>query len=369
MPKLTRSRRFIVVFASLFLTTPVSLRTAEARPQWLTAFVGEYPSATRLFTCGTCHTNFDGPQDDDFVILVAGEDGFDGENAYAHAFKEAGGEENPAAALAAIENLDSDHDGTTNGDEILTLIGFFPGYSCSNYQNTVNSPPDLELHVDPEQPGCGITTTTVPASTSTSTSTTVITSTTSTTSTTAGSTSTTLPVEGCAAPVTGSPLPTATDCLFILGAAVGTDTCETECLCAPKGSLPVSATDALLCLRTAVGEVVPLDCPCGSTSTTTSSTTSTSTTTSMSVTSTSSTTTSTTTTTVPSTVDAGRATYDARCASCHKAGSHDTSGFASDLRTKGGLLVSNLGTLDPVMSGITLTQKEIDDLKAFFASL
>ena len=51
-----------------------------------------------------------------------------------------------------------------------------------------------------------------------------------------------------------------------------------------------------------------------------------------------------------------------RCASCHKAGSHDTSGFASDLRTKSGQLVMNLGSIDPIMSGITLTQKEIDDL-------
>jgi len=355
MSRSTSFRAF--VFTASLSIVAIHPSAAEARPQWLTAFVSEYPSATRLFTCGTCHTNFDGPLDDDLVIVLAGDDSPDGENAYARAFKEAGGEGHPAAALAAIENLDSDHDGTTNGDEILTDDGFMPGYSCSNYQNTLNSPPDLAFFVDPKIPGCGVVTTTIPTSTSTSTTST------SATTTSLSSTTTTLAAEACAAPVTGSPLPTATDCLFILGAAVGTETCEPECACAPKGSLPVSASDALLCLQTAVGGSVSLDCPCGSPSSTTTTTTSTS------VTSTSGTTTSTTTTTAPSAVEAGRATYDARCASCHKAGSYDTMGFASDLRTKGELLVPNLGDLNPMMAAITLSQREIDDLRAFFASL
>jgi len=360
MSRSTHFRAFVFgtfVFSATLGLVAIYPSTAEARPQWLTAFVTEYPNATRLFTCGTCHTNFDGPHDDDLFVVLAGEDAPDGENAYARAFKEAGGEGNPAAALAAIENLDSDRDGTANGDEILTDDGFMPGYSCSNYQNTLNSPPELAFFVDPKIPGCGVATTTIPASTSTSTTST------SATTTSLSSTTTTLSVEACAAPVTGSALPSATDCLFILGAAVGTETCEPECACAPKGSLPISATDALLCLETAVGGSVFLDCPCGSTSSSTTTTTSTS------VTSTSSTTTSTTTTTAPSAVEAGRTTYSARCASCHKAGSYDTSGFASDLRTKGGLLVPNLGDLDPLMSSITLSQKEIDDLRAFFASL
>lgn len=68
----------------------------------------------------------------------------------------------------------------------------------------------------------------------------------------------------CAQPVTTGPSPTATDCLFILNVAVGLGECADPCVCAPKGSLPPSATDALLCLQTAVGQSVPLDCPCGS---------------------------------------------------------------------------------------------------------
>ncbi|MFN2425868.1 MAG: hypothetical protein ABR587_05425 [Candidatus Binatia bacterium] len=85
----------------------------------------------------------------------------------------------------------------------------------------------------------------------------------STTTSTSTTTTTTLPGgTKCAQPVTGGAAPTASDCLFILRAAVGSNTCATECLCAPKGSLPITASDALLCLRSAVGQAVTLNCPC-----------------------------------------------------------------------------------------------------------
>jgi len=53
---------------------------------------------------------------------------------------------------------------------------------------------------------------------------------------------------------------------------------------------------------------------------------------------------------------AGQAKYDAACASCHSAGS---------LAGKGDLLVNNLGAINPLMNGITLTDQEIADLQAF----
>jgi len=81
----------------------------------------------------------------------------------------------------------------------------------------------------------------------------------------------------CAQPLTTGENPTASDCLFILKAAVGTEVCVVECVCAPSGTLPVKATDALLCLNAAVGGSAPLNCPCEPT--TTSTTVSTTTTT------------------------------------------------------------------------------------------
>jgi hypothetical protein len=72
----------------------------------------------------------------------------------------------------------------------------------------------------------------------------------------------------CGQPVTNGPSPTATDCLFILQASVDLAACNPECICALRGSLPVSATDALVCLSLSVGQPVTLDCPCGSGTTT-----------------------------------------------------------------------------------------------------
>ncbi len=76
----------------------------------------------------------------------------------------------------------------------------------------------------------------------------------------------------CSQPESSGSGPTATDCLRILNVAVGLGSCDPHaaCVCAPKGSLPATATDALVCLTSAVGGSATLDCPCGlSTSTTT----------------------------------------------------------------------------------------------------
>jgi len=73
----------------------------------------------------------------------------------------------------------------------------------------------------------------------------------------------------CGQPLSAGSVPVASDCLFILQAAVSLLACEPECICAPKGSLPPTATDALLCLGKATGQDVPLHCPCASSTTTT----------------------------------------------------------------------------------------------------
>jgi len=79
----------------------------------------------------------------------------------------------------------------------------------------------------------------------------------------------------CGQPVTTGANPTASDCLFILRAAVGTATCEQACICDTNGAGGTTATDALLCLKKAVGQAVSLDCPCTTTSTTSPITTTT----------------------------------------------------------------------------------------------
>lgn len=67
----------------------------------------------------------------------------------------------------------------------------------------------------------------------------------------------------CSQPKSSGAAPVATDCLFILRAAVGSATCDKPCICQPKGTGPTKASDALLCLFTSVGQPVATDCPCG----------------------------------------------------------------------------------------------------------
>jgi len=108
------------------------------------------------------------------------------------------------------------------------------------------------------------TTTTSLAATTTTSSPTSSMPGTSTTTTTSSTTSTTLHAEPpCAQPTSSGPIPVASDCLYILNAAVGSSACAIECVCAPKGVLPTTATDALFCLRAATGSPVELACPCG----------------------------------------------------------------------------------------------------------
>jgi hypothetical protein len=75
----------------------------------------------------------------------------------------------------------------------------------------------------------------------------------------------------CGQPVSNGANPTASDCLFILKTAVGSQTCDPVCVCDTNGAGGVSASDALVCLKKAVGQGVTLACPtpCGSTTTTT----------------------------------------------------------------------------------------------------
>jgi hypothetical protein len=106
------------------------------------------------------------------------------------------------------------------------------------------------------------------ATTTTTTTSTTETLPSSTTTVTVSTTTTTIPTGGaCADPValTAGVSPradavTASDALFILGAAVGVQSCEL-CLCDADGSGGIAATDALVTLQAAIGLPVALECP------------------------------------------------------------------------------------------------------------
>jgi len=103
-------------------------------------------------------------------------------------------------------------------------------------------------------------------------------------------------VGDCSQPQTNGDAPTATDCLAILGVAAGIATCDPfpACVCAPKGTLPTTATDSLVCLSAAIAGLAPSGCPCDSPTTTVAPTTTSTATSTTTVTTTSTSTTSTT---------------------------------------------------------------------------
>ncbi|MFT4571777.1 MAG: hypothetical protein ACI91F_002673, partial [Candidatus Binatia bacterium] len=67
----------------------------------------------------------------------------------------------------------------------------------------------------------------------------------------------------CSQPQTTGVNSVATDCLFILRAAVGASTCTEPCICDTSGDGRTSATDALFCLLSSVGADIDLNCTCG----------------------------------------------------------------------------------------------------------
>lgn len=67
----------------------------------------------------------------------------------------------------------------------------------------------------------------------------------------------------CSQPISTGAGVVASDCLYILRAAVGSVTPTKACVTQPKGTAPTRASDALLCLAYSVGQDLTLDCPCG----------------------------------------------------------------------------------------------------------
>jgi cysteine-rich repeat protein len=66
----------------------------------------------------------------------------------------------------------------------------------------------------------------------------------------------------CGQPKSAGGAPTTADCLFILRASTGAAHCFPRCVCNTTGDSNITTTDALLCLRKAVGQAVALKCAC-----------------------------------------------------------------------------------------------------------
>jgi len=183
------------------------------------------------------------------------------------------------SGLAGIEHsaLFSSDDSSGRLSVIFDSVGGFPAFaslatcqiravgvpSSQDFSVTVISELDLSsMAVLPQVPVGLLAIDCVPLPTTTTT-TLPLPSTTTTTSTT-----TTVPAAWCSRPVSRSSVgsrPVASDCLFILRAAVGLQGCSPECICRPTGNLAAAgptASDSLLCLKLTVGGSQAVSCPC-----------------------------------------------------------------------------------------------------------
>ncbi len=202
----------MIVTFGMFLTTG----NAFAYGSWKTAVEDAYPTATNTHTCGTCHENFGSGRRNSFGRAVGNNPGGD-----------------KVDRLISLELVDSDGDGSTNVEEFMAGAGFFPGYTCDNYQDTSNGPQNLVDLVEPLNVGCS----TGPP-----------------------------PHDMCDVDCSG--VPVATDALIVLNRAVGVtgicegcgtspgvDMCDVDC------SGRVVATDALIVLNRSVGTIEICTCP------------------------------------------------------------------------------------------------------------
>ncbi|MDX1698081.1 MAG: hypothetical protein R3308_07315 [Thiohalobacterales bacterium] len=127
----------VLTGCALFGLTSAVPPEAQARPAFLNTFNTLYGTdGTAIDRCGMCHVDFGGggPRNS-YGLDFAAQGTFD------------------AAALQAIETLNSDGDGVDNITEINA--GFFPGWDCTNYLDSMGIMLDeLAQLVDPNDIGC-----------------------------------------------------------------------------------------------------------------------------------------------------------------------------------------------------------------------
>lgn len=130
------------VSASIALFAVLAIPSAsQARPSYFDNFVTLYgvQESDDLHACGVCH----------FLWTGTG-----GRNLFGQAVEQQlyiG--KTITQSLTDIETFDSDSDGFTNVDEILTYMTL-PGYDCSNFQDAVGAPLGYDTYITPLVPTC-----------------------------------------------------------------------------------------------------------------------------------------------------------------------------------------------------------------------
>lgn len=122
---------FVAALATLLLGS-----SAMARPIYFDTLTAMYGinSGDDLYACGICHRRWEGTG---------------GRNPYGLAIEQqlyVG--KTISDAILSVELDDTDLDGFTNVDE-LTVHGTLPGYSCDNFDQVINPPPNFQSLIEP----------------------------------------------------------------------------------------------------------------------------------------------------------------------------------------------------------------------------
>ncbi len=135
------SGRSALSFLSILAVAVSFAGMAQARPLYFDNFTGLYGliEGDDLYACGVCHRRWEGTG---------------GRNPYGSAIEQQLYLGKPILdAIMAVENEDTDLDGTLNIDELLTFATL-PGYSCDNFGLVIDPPANFQSLIEPGVPTC-----------------------------------------------------------------------------------------------------------------------------------------------------------------------------------------------------------------------
>jgi hypothetical protein len=114
---------------------------AAARPTYFNTLTGTYGigPGDNLDACGVCHFRWTGTGPRNLYGSAVEQELYLGKSI--------------SQALRDVEGADSDGDGFTNLQEIVTFMTL-PGYSCDNFHEAIGAPPDYHSYITPMVSSC-----------------------------------------------------------------------------------------------------------------------------------------------------------------------------------------------------------------------
>lgn len=141
MRNLFRQTRRMAAAASVMLLLLGLPLLADARPTYFGALTDRYGfiEGDDLYACGVCHRLWTG----------TGSRNLFGQSVEAQLYLGRTIDQ----ALTLVEPLDSDSDGFTNVEELVTYLTL-PGYNCNNFTAAINAPVGYDTFIEPLVPTC-----------------------------------------------------------------------------------------------------------------------------------------------------------------------------------------------------------------------